>query len=142
MIVIAAVLKVLGAIPESMEAGAYQIYKFMSKELTFAILVGLGTLYVSWGKLVSAFSLEYFVICTSVVIAMVISGFFVGAWLKMYPVESAIVTACHSGLGGTGDVAILSASDRMGLMPFAQISTRIAGVAMVVIATILMKWMH
>ena len=26
--------------------------------------------------------------------------------MKMYPVESAIVTGCHSGLGGTGDVAI------------------------------------
>ena len=76
------------------------------------------------------------------VAAMVASGFFVGAWLKMYPVESAIVTACHSGLGGTGDVAILSASNRMGLMPFAQISTRIGGAAMIVLATVLMKLFH
>ncbi|MCE0554639.1 2-hydroxycarboxylate transporter family protein [Bacillus thuringiensis] len=57
----------------------------------------------------------------------------------MYPVESAIVTGCHSGLGGTGDVAILSASNRMELMPFAQISTRLGGAAMVVTATILLK---
>ncbi len=59
--------------------------------------------------------------------------------MKMYPVESAIVTGCHSGLGGTGDVAILSASNRMELMPFAQISTRLGGAAMVVTATILLK---
>jgi len=52
------------------------------------------------------------------------------------------VTACHSGLGGTGDVAILSASNRMGLMPFAQISTRIGGAIMIVIATFLMKWLY
>jgi malate:Na+ symporter len=125
-----------------MEIGAYQMYKFMSTNLTFAILVGLGTLFVSWDKLVGAFSPGYFVICASVVIAMVVSGFFVGAALKMYPVESAIITACHSGLGGTGDVAILSSSNRMGLMPFAQISTRIGGAAMVVLATIVMKWLH
>ena len=142
MIVAAAVLKVCRAIPESMEIGAYQMYKFMSTNLTFAILVGLGTLFVSWDKLVGAFSPGYFVICASVVIAMVVSGFFVGAALKMYPVESAIITACHSGLGGTGDVAILSSSNRMGLMPFAQISTRIGGAAMVVLATIVMKWLH
>ncbi|ODP34250.1 2-hydroxycarboxylate transporter family protein [Pandoraea sp. ISTKB] len=142
MIVAAAVMKVARVIPASMETGAYQMYKFMSTNLTFAILVGLGTLFVSWDKLVGAFSTAYFVICASTVIAMVVSGFFVGMWLKMFPVESAIVTACHSGLGGTGDVAILSSSNRMGLMPFAQISTRIGGAGMVVIATLLMKFWH
>ena len=39
----------------------------------------------------------------------------------MYPIDTAIVTACHSGQGGTGDVAILAAGNRMQLMPFAQI---------------------
>ncbi|TGN98728.1 MULTISPECIES: 2-hydroxycarboxylate transporter family protein [unclassified Burkholderia] len=142
MIVAAAVLKVCRTIPEAMEVGAYQMYKFMSTNLTFAVLVGLGTLFVSWDKLVNAFSLGYFVICASIVASMVVSGFFVGARLKMYPVESAIVTACHSGLGGTGDVAILSSSNRMGLMPFAQISTRIGGAAMVVFAAVMMRWLH
>jgi malate:Na+ symporter len=76
------------------------------------------------------------------VVALVLSGYLVGKWLNMYPVEAAIVTACHSGLGGTGDVAILSAANRMGLMPFAQISTRIGGALMVVLATLLLKWFH
>ncbi|MDM0001101.1 2-hydroxycarboxylate transporter family protein [Variovorax sp. J22P240] len=62
--------------------------------------------------------------------------------MKMYPVESAVVTACHSGLGGTGDIAILSASNRMELMPFAQISTRIGGAGMVVLAALLLKVVH
>jgi malate:Na+ symporter len=58
----------------------------------------------------------------------------------MYPVESAAVTACHSGLGGTGDVAILSACNRMGLIPFAQISTRIGGAFMVVFGVFAIKF--
>jgi malate:Na+ symporter len=70
---------------------------------------------------------------------MVASGFFIGKAINMYPVEAAIVTACHSGLGGTADVAILSSSNRMELMPFAQIATRIGGASMVVLASILLK---
>lgn len=142
MIVSAALLKVFKVVPANMELGAYQMYQFFSKNLTFAILVGLGTLFVSWKDLVHAFSPGYVAVCTASVAAMVASGFFVGKWLNMYPVESGIVTACHSGLGGTGDVAILSASNRMGLMPFAQISTRIGGAAMIVCATLLLKAFH
>jgi len=62
------------------------------------------------------------------------SGFHVGTWVGTYPVDASLVTVCHSGLGGTGDVAILSASDRMSLMPFAQISTRIGGATTVISA--------
>ncbi|WP_199027206.1 2-hydroxycarboxylate transporter family protein [Ralstonia sp. ASV6] len=142
MIISAALLKVSKVLPQKMELGAYQMYRFVSTNLTFAILVGLGALFVSWKELVAAFTPGYFAICAATVLALVGSGFFVGKWLGLYPVESGIVTACHSGLGGTGDVAILSASNRMGLMPFAQISTRIGGAAMVVCATILLKFFH
>ena len=58
---------------------------------------------------------------------LVTTGFFVGKWVKLYPIDAAIVNACHSGQGGTGDVAILTAANRMQLMPFAQIATRIGG---------------
>ncbi|KQT78710.1 hypothetical protein ASG59_05825 [Methylobacterium sp. Leaf466] len=61
------------------------------------------------------------------VATLMATGFFVGRRLGMYPIEAAIVNACHSGQGGTGDVAILTAADRMALMPFAQIATRIGG---------------
>ncbi|WP_162039319.1 2-hydroxycarboxylate transporter family protein [Undibacterium sp. YM2] len=139
MIIGAALVKVSKIMPANMELGAYQMYRFMTNNLTFAILVGLGTLFVPWNQMVNSLILSYFVICASIVLAMVASGFGIGFLMKMYPVESAIVTACHSGLGGTGDVAILSASNRMEMMPFAQISTRIGGAAMIVMATILMK---
>ncbi len=142
MIISAALLKLVKILPAEMELAAYQINRFMSTNLTFGILVAMGTVLVSWTQLIDAFTIAYFVICTVTVSAMIAAGFLVGLWLKMYPVEAAIVTACHSGLGGTGDVAILSASNRMGLMPFAQISTRIGGAIMIVIATFLMKWLY
>ena len=142
MIIGAALIKVTKLVPASMELGAHQMYKFMTSNLTFGILVGLGTLFVPWNQMIASLTPAYVVICAVTVLSMVLSGFAVGFWMKMYPVESAIVTACHSGLGGTGDVAILTASGRMELMPFAQISTRVGGAAMIVLATILMKLFH
>ncbi|HEY8893113.1 MAG TPA: 2-hydroxycarboxylate transporter family protein [Clostridium sp.] len=141
MIFSAALLKVLKLMPEKMEQGANQLYKFISGSLTFPLMIGLGVLFVPWADLVHAITPSYVAICLSTVLAMIASGYFVGKYVNMYPVDAAIVTSCHSGLGGTGDVAILSASNRMELMPFAQISTRIGGASMVVVAALLMKFL-
>ena len=140
MIFTAALLKILKLMPEKMEQGAHQLYKFISGSLTYPLMIGLGVLFVPWADLVRAITPSYVAICASTVIAMIASGFFIGKYVNMYPVDAAIVTACHSGLGGTGDVAILSASNRMELMPFAQIATRIGGASMVVVAVLLMKF--
>lgn len=140
MIIAAAAVKYAKLLPASMEKGAHQLYKFMSSSFTWPLMVGLGILYIPLDDVASVISLRFVIVCASVVVAMVASGYFVGKLMNMYPVESAIVTGCHSGLGGTGDVAILSASGRMGLMPFAQISTRLGGAATVIMATILLRF--
>ena len=142
MIFTAAIVKYSKIMPARMEQGAYHMYRFISSTLTWPLLVGLGVLYTPWKDVIAAITPAYIAICASTVLAMITSGFFIGKYLNMYPIESAIVTGCHSGLGGTGDVAILSASNRMELMPFAQVSTRIGGACMIVTATLLMKLWH
>jgi malate:Na+ symporter len=61
--------------------------------------------------------------------------------MNMYPIETAIINATHSGQGGTGDIAILTAANRMVLMPFAQVATRIGGAIVVTIALIVLSQM-
>jgi malate:Na+ symporter len=80
-----------------------------------------------WDKLMQAFAVPNLVTIVATVATLVATGFFVGKWIKLYPIDAAIVIACRAGQGGTGDVAILTAANRMQLMPFAQIATRIGG---------------
>ena len=75
----------------------------------------------------AAFNLPNLITIVSTVVTLMATGALVGRWLNMYPIEAAIINACHSGQGDTGDVAILTAANRMQLMPFAQIATRIGG---------------
>ena len=39
------------------------------------------------------------------------TGFVIARFLNMYPIDVAIVNACHSGQGGTGDVADLDGGE-------------------------------
>jgi malate:Na+ symporter len=138
MLVIAVLLKLARAVSPSLQLGAFHVYKFFSTAVTYPLLFAIGVSLTPWDKLVAAFTLPYLVTIVSTVVSVVGTGFVVGGWLKMYPIDTAIVTACHSGQGGTGDVAILTAGNRMALMPFAQIATRIGGALTVTIVLIVL----
>jgi len=84
----------------------------------------------------AAFALPNLITIVVTVATLMGTGFFVARFLGMYPIDVAIVNACHSGQGGTGDVAILTAANRMQLMPFAQIATRIGGAIVVTLTLI------
>jgi len=103
------------------------------------LLFAIGVSLTPWDKLMAAFTLPYLITIVSTVVAMITAGFCVGRLLGMYPIDTAIVTACHSGQGGTGDVAILTAANRMQLRPFAQIATRIGGAFTVTVLIVLAR---
>ncbi|WP_025681991.1 2-hydroxycarboxylate transporter family protein [Paenibacillus maysiensis] len=139
MILAAAIIKCVQIMPNQLEQGAFHLYKCITASLTWPLMVGLGILYVPLDSVVGILTIPYAITCASVVVALIVAGYFTGKWINMYPVEAALVTSCRGGLGGTGDVAILSASNRMELMPFAQIATRIGGAATVILATLLLN---
>src|SRR5438093_4953384 len=137
MLFIAVLVKLTRAVSPQLQQGSFVVYKFFSTAVTYPLLFAIGVSLTPWDKLVAAFTLPNLITIVATVATLMATGFFTARRLKMYPIEAAIVNACHSGQGGTGDVAILTAADRMQLMPFAQIATRIGGaitVTLVVIA--------
>ena len=136
MLFLAVVLKLGRLVSPSLEAGAHRVYKFFQVAVTYPLLFAIGVALTPWDKLIAAFHPANILTIVATVVTLIGTGFVVGRWLNMYPIETALVNACHSGQGGTGDVAILTAANRMQLMPFAQIATRIGGAIVVTVTLI------
>ena len=138
MLFIAVVVKLTRAVPPTLQLAGQTVYKFFSTAVTYPLLFAIGVSMTPWDKLIAAITPANITVIISTVATLMATGFFVGRRLGMYPIESAIVNACHSGQGGTGDIAILTAANRMQLMPFAQIATRIGGAITVTLTLILL----
>lgn len=136
MLLAAVLLKLGRVVTPDLEQGAYGVYQFFRVAVTYPLLFAIGVAMTPWEKLVAAFNAPTVITIVATVASLIATGFVVGRLLRMHPIDVAIVTACHSGQGGTGDVAILSAANRMQLMPFAQIATRIGGAITVTLALI------
>ncbi len=140
MILAVAFIKVSGLLPRRYEQAAADWYQFVVSNLTPSLLVGIGVAYTSIPELISAFSISYFVLVMVTVIGGALGAALVGRMIGFYPIEAAITGGlCMANMGGTGDVAVLSAAQRMKLMPFAQISSRLGGAVMLILATALIS---
>lgn len=103
------------------------VHKLFRTAVTNPILIAVGVAITPWQELGDAFTIQNLIVTVTPVSALVTTGFFVGQKIGMHPIDVAIVSCCQSGQGGTGNVAILTASNSISLMPFAQIATRIGG---------------
>ena len=140
MILAVAFIKVSGLLPRRYEQAAADWYQFVVSNLTPSLLVGIGVAYTSIPELISALSISYFVLVMVTVIGGALGAALVGRIIGFYPIEAAITGGlCMANMGGTGDVAVLSAAQRMKLMPFSQISSRLGGAVMLILATALIS---
>jgi len=139
MLFLAVIAKLTSAVSPHLQRGGFVVYKFFSTAVTYPLLFAIGVSMTPWDKLIAAFNLPNLITIVSTVATLMATGAYVGRLLGMYPIEAAIINACHSGQGGTGDVAILTAANRMQLMPFAQIATRIGGAITVTTVLVLLS---
>ncbi|ARS53321.1 2-hydroxycarboxylate transporter family protein [Kushneria konosiri] len=138
MIILVALVKISGLLPENITDAAAQWFRFVAKNWTFALLFGIGIAYTDLGQVIDAISITYVLIVFAVVAGAAFGAGLVGRLVGFYPIEAAITAGlCMANMGGTGDVAVLSAANRMQLMPFAQISSRLGGALILLLSSLL-----
>lgn len=142
MIITVAICKITNCLPEKIEIACYQWFQFIMKNLTTTLLVGIGLCYLDLNQVIASLNVTYFVLCLVTCLGAFFGAFFVGKLVGFYPVEAGITAGlCMSNMGGTGDVAVLSAANRMELMPFAQISSRLGGAIILLLGSLMLSLM-
>ncbi len=140
MIIVVVICKVAGLVPERYEQAAVQWSQFVMKNFTSALLAGIGIALLDLKVLAAAISPEFLFICVVIIVTVAVVSGLLGKMVGFYPVESSITAGlCTNSMGGTGNIAVLSAADRMGLIPFAQMATRLGGAMVLILASFLVR---
>ena len=142
MVLIVAALNASGLCSPEIKAGAKRLSDFFSKQLLWVLMVGVGVCYTDLQEIINAITFANVVIAAIIVIGAVL-GAAIGGWLMgFFPIESAITAGlCMANRGGSGDLEVLSACNRMNLISYAQISSRLGGGIVLVIASIVFGMM-
>ncbi|WP_035050957.1 2-hydroxycarboxylate transporter family protein [Carnobacterium pleistocenium] len=140
MVIIVLICKITKVVPQYYEDCAVMFNKLIMKNLTPAVLCAIGIALLNLNVLAQSFTWQFVVLClTSIITISIVSGF-VGKLFGLYPVESMITAGlCNNSMGGTGNVAVLSAADRMELIAFAQMGNRLGGAVVLILGSILIR---
>lgn len=137
MIIFVVILSASGIIPANICAAAKRLQSFMTGACAIIIMVGMGVDFDIM-ELVAAASFGNVIIALMVVIGAIVGSAGVGYMVGFYPIDSAITAGlCMANRGGNGDLAVLGASDRMELMAYAQLSSRLGGGIVLLVASVL-----
>ncbi|AYJ01069.1 malate:citrate symporter [Candidatus Phytoplasma ziziphi] len=129
IIFLSLIIKIFNLISDEYQKYIVQIGKFMSVNFTAPALVALG-LDTDFNILLLGIT-NYRIICmvfVSLMIAITVS-FYLALLLNFNPLESSLILGISShSIGSTGNLGVMSISNRMYLLPFAMIITRITGI--------------
>jgi len=143
MVLAVALFNVLGFVPGYIISASYSWFKFVVKAFVGIVLLAIGIVFTDLAEVARSITPQYVFLCALVVFGAALGAGLAGRLVGFYFIESGITAGlCMTNMGGTGDVAVLSASKRIQLMPFARLSTSIGGALIIFLCGLLASYLH
>lgn len=132
-IIIAIIIKATGILDDKVGNYTANAMNFMIRALLPTLIAGIGIKSLKLTDLTSYFSIQALVVIFLGVLGAFIGAILFGHLFGLYGFETGVTAGlCCCNIGGSGDLAVLSSCNRMELLAFSSISTRIGGALMVV----------
>lgn len=143
MIIIVFILKALDVVPKSWENCVVMFNQVIMSNLTHAVLAGIGLSLIDLATLAKAMNVQFIILSLTSVVAMGLAAAIIGEFVGLFPVETAIGAGMiNNSMGGTGNIAVLSASDRMEMIAFAQMANRLSGAIILILGGLLASMLN
>jgi malate:Na+ symporter len=129
LIILCAVAKIFLPIPDFIVDAADLWYRMVANAFIPAVLVAVSIVAIDFNLVISLLSDPIYMLSTvAVVFVAALAAGFIGWLVNLYFIESAISGGLGlADFGSSGDLAVLGASNRLELLPFLSISSRIGG---------------
>lgn len=140
-IIFVVILAATGVVPKSVRAGAKRLQTFMVGVFGIAMMVAMGFDF-DLAELASAMSPQNVIIAMMIVLGAIIGSAGVGYLVGFYPIDSAVTAGlCMANRGGSGDIAVLGAAKRLDLIAYAQLSSRVGGGIVLIVASFIFSFL-
>jgi len=137
------VLNFFDLIPLNIRSACKTVSNMFSNAWCGVVFASIGIAMTDFAEFISVINLDTLIISLAVVFGAVVGTWVVGYFFGFYPIDSAVTAGlCMANRGGGGDVVVLGAADRMDLMSYAAISSRIGGALVLIIASIIFSILY
>ncbi|MFT4107683.1 MAG: 2-hydroxycarboxylate transporter family protein [Lacrimispora sp.] len=128
LIIFLTLANIFKLIPENLAQGTKALSKFVTGNMGPMCFAGMGIAITDFGEFVGAITLENLFVTFMIIVGITVGAAVLGWMVGFYPIDSAIIVGlCCANRGGSADVVLLGATDRMELMPYAQVLSRLGG---------------
>lgn len=134
-IIFVVILAATGIVPANIRVAAKNVQGFMVSIVGLMCMVSMGVDF-DLGELAAACSPSNLLIALVIVIGAILGSGLVGRLVGFYPIDAAVTAGlCMANRGGSGDIAVLGAAHRLDLISYAQLSSRVGGGIVLIIAS-------
>lgn len=134
-IIFVVILAATGIVPANIRVAAKNVQGFMVSIVGLMCMVSMGVDF-DLGELAAACSPANLLIALVIVIGAILGSGLVGKLVGFYPIDAAVTAGlCMANRGGSGDIAVLGAAHRLDLISYAQLSSRVGGGIVLIIAS-------